>query len=196
VRSSAPLETNPESTNWSSSEEIAQRTKALVERPFDPGVTRDPLRQRFKEMAEAERQLAKGAAVKKRSDDDTLTDAEMMQHMRDLERVFSKLISKNMKANPKKCKMFNKEAEFLGHIVRNGKRSIPPKSTEAIRDFEVRTYGDLASFVGLMQHFAKYLHKAQDYLQPLRDLYHGKQLKQHIVMSKETKELIDAAKEQ
>lgn len=103
MRSSAPLETNPESTNWSSSEENAQRPKALVERPFDPGEAHDPLRQRFKEMAEAERRLkeqAKGAAVKKRReppDDDTLTDAEMMQHMRDLERVFSKLISKNMK---------------------------------------------------------------------------------------------------
>lgn len=202
MRSSAPLETNPKSTNWSSSEENAQRPKALVERPFDPGEAHDPLRQRFKEMAEAERRLkeqAKGAAVKKRReppDDDTLTDAEMMQHMRDLERVFSKLISKNMKANPKKCKMFNKEADFLGHIVRNGKRSIPPKSTKAIRDFEVRTYGDLASFVGLMQHFAKYLQRAQDYLQPLRDLYHGKQLKQHIEMSKEIKELINAAKQQ
>jgi hypothetical protein len=159
VRSSAPLETNPESTNWSSSEENAQRPKALVERPFDPGKARDPLRQRFKEMAEEERrykELAKEAAVKRRReppDDDTLTDTEMMQHMLDLERVFSKLIDKNMKANPKKCKMFNKEAEFLGHIVRNGKRSIPSKSTEAIRNFEVDTYGDLASFVGLMQHF-------------------------------------------
>ena len=60
------------------------------------------------------------------------TFEEMVQH---LDEVFSRLQQSGLKLKARKCHLFAKKVEFLGHIITEEGISTDPKKTECIRNW-------------------------------------------------------------
>lgn len=62
----------------------------------------------------------------------------------------------NMKVSLEKCQFFEKEIEFLGHLVTGSRIKVDPKKLDTIRLFpEPSTMRELRSFLGLANYYRK-----------------------------------------
>lgn len=74
-------------------------------------------------------------------------------HLQNLEEVFQRLASANLKLNPEKCVFFQTQVSFLGHLVSESGISVDPEKTKAVREWpvprnvtEVRSYAQVYSW--------------------------------------------------
>jgi len=69
--------------------------------------------------------------------DDILIFSETeAQHLDRLDKLFSKIQAAGLRINPEKCKLFQTELKFLGHIVNRDGIKTDPEKIRAIQDFE------------------------------------------------------------
>ena len=59
-------------------------------------------------------------------------EEEMLARM---DEVFTRLKQAGLKVKPKKCRLFARQAEFLGHIVSEAGMSVMPDKVSAIKDW-------------------------------------------------------------
>ena len=57
--------------------------------------------------------------------------------LQNLEEVFKRLASANLKLNPEKSIFFQTQVSFLGHLVSESGISVDPEKTKAVRDWPV-----------------------------------------------------------
>ena len=86
-------------------------------------------------------------------DDIIILGKSFEDHLENLEMVFERFRSYNLKLKPKKCVFFRKEVPFLGKVVSEKGVKIAPKKLEAVRNWPVpKTKSELSTFMG----FASY----------------------------------------
>ena len=92
-------------------------------------------------------------------------------HLQNLEEVFKRLASANLKLNPEKCVFFQTQVSFLGHLVSESGISVDPEKTKAVRDWPVpRNVTEVRSFVGLCSYMRKFIAGFSSICKPLHIL--------------------------
>ena len=107
------------------------------------------------------------------------TEAEHLKH---IDMVLTLLKENKLYANKEKCKFFKTEIEFLGNIVGRGTIKMDPAKTKTVAEWPTpATVTELRSFLGLCNHFRKFIKDFATMAAPLYTLTKGKktaQLKQ------------------
>ncbi|KAJ3641514.1 hypothetical protein Zmor_028019 [Zophobas morio] len=96
-------------------------------------------------------------------------------HLKNLEEVLERMEKARLKLNPKKCSLFQKRVEFLGHIVSEKGIETNPTKALAIRDWPIpRDKHELRSFLGLCTYYRRFVEGYADIAAPLHQLMEQK----------------------
>ena len=88
--------------------------------------------------------------------------------MDNLQMVFRRLREANLKLNPRKCNLFQKEVKYLGHVVSAKGVSPDPEKVEAIQAWpRPMSSKDLKSFLGLASYYRRFIPGFADIAVPL-----------------------------
>lgn len=91
-------------------------------------------------------------------DDILRYDNSIFEHIEGLRKIFSRLRSANLKLKPKKCKFFQEQTKFLGHIISSKGLEPDDEKIAAVRNFPVPTnVKELQSFLGLVGYYRKFI---------------------------------------
>ena len=83
------------------------------------------------------------------------TEAE---HIDRLEKLFTRIEAAGLRINPEKCKFFQEELRFLGHIVNRDGIKTDPEKIKSIMEFEQpKCIKKLRSFLGLCNYYRKFI---------------------------------------
>lgn len=75
-----------------------------------------------------------------------------------VQRVFDRLIEKNMKVNSEKCVLESTEVKFLGHIISASGLKQDTNKVDAIRNFpEPQNMVQLQRFMGMVNYLGKFV---------------------------------------
>ena len=104
--------------------------------------------------------------------DDILILAKTIEeHEERCRKLFLRLRNANMTIEPKKCEFMKEKAEYLGHIVGNGKIEPNPKKVKAIREYPVpKNQKKVKQFLGLASYYRKFIKGFARIAKPLHDL--------------------------
>ncbi|GFX64608.1 hypothetical protein TNCV_1671441 [Trichonephila clavipes] len=98
------------------------------------------------------------------------------EHLQSIRKVLSKLSDANLKLNPSKCKFFQKEVNYLGHIISaEGVRTDPEKSVRRKELKRPENLRELRSFLGLCTYYRKFVKGFSNIARPLHKLTESKQ---------------------
>ena len=90
------------------------------------------------------------------------------EHVQLLTQVFQRLIDAHLSAKATKCLLGAREAEFLGHLIRDGTVQPLPSRVDAISKMPApHNIDTLRSFLGLIQYYRGYMPDFITYAQPL-----------------------------
>ena len=93
------------------------------------------------------------------------TPAEHLEHP---DKVFFKLRAAGLKLKPKKCDLFQTQANYLGHLLDNTRIRPNPKKLEAIRDWErPKTVTQVRSFTAFCIYYREFVKKFAEVAKPL-----------------------------
>ncbi|KRK05548.1 uncharacterized protein Dyak_GE28019, partial [Drosophila yakuba] len=93
------------------------------------------------------------------------------EHLAKLKEVFSRLQRANLRINPDKCKFFQKELKYLGHVVSDQGIRTDPEKVEAIRDLPApKTTKEVHSFLGMASWYRRFIPKFTEQAGPLQEL--------------------------
>ena len=99
------------------------------------------------------------------------TPQELLKRMDD---VFGRLFQAGLKIKPKKCRLFRRETEFLGHIISGEGVKVNPDKIAAIRDWPVpECVTELRSFLGTASYYRKFIAQFATIAAPLHELTGG-----------------------
>ena len=87
------------------------------------------------------------------------TEEELLTvHEKDIRAVLETLKEQKLVADPKKAKLFMREVEFCGHVLREGRRSPAPGKLLSIQGWELpKTVTALRGFLGLTNYYSCYV---------------------------------------
>ena len=104
-------------------------------------------------------------------DDIIVTGKTFEDMVKNLDSVLSRLTAAGLRLKPRKCQLFGKRVEFLGHIVSEDGIHTDPKKTEAVREWPVpNNVRDLRSFLGFCGYYRKFLKNHSEIAKPLHRL--------------------------
>jgi len=104
-------------------------------------------------------------------DDVIVTGATFEAMIDNLSKVFERFRQAGLKLKPKKCSLFSREVEFLGHIVTPDGIHTDPKKTEAIETWpEPKCVKDVRSFLGLCSYYRRFIFLFAEIAKPLHKL--------------------------
>ena len=88
-----------------------------------------------------------------------------------LETVFKRLREANLKLKPSKCNLFQKEVEFLGHIISENGIRCCPKKLEAVKEWPTpKSRKEMKSFLGFAGYYRRFIKSYSEIAHPLNDL--------------------------
>ena len=91
-------------------------------------------------------------------DDVAIYSLTWSQHLKDISAALTKLKEKGLTVKIKKCKFAQQHAEFLGHVVGDGKLHPQEAKVMAIKDFPVpRTKKQVHSFLGSTGYYRRFI---------------------------------------
>ncbi|GFT49814.1 retrovirus-related Pol polyprotein from transposon 412 [Trichonephila clavipes] len=98
------------------------------------------------------------------------------EHLQNIRKVLSKLSDANLKLNPSKCKFFQKEVNYLGHIISAEGVRTDPEKVSAVKNWKrPKTLRELRSFLGLCTYYRKFVKGFSNIARPLHKLTESKQ---------------------
>ncbi|GBM96236.1 Retrovirus-related Pol polyprotein from transposon 297 [Araneus ventricosus] len=87
-------------------------------------------------------------------DDIIIVGRTFEEHLNNLRKVFQRLQKANLKLNPKKCRFFQKEVAYLGHVISGEGVKTDPEKIKAVVDWpRPDKIHDLRSFLGLCTYY-------------------------------------------
>ena len=104
--------------------------------------------------------------------DDVIVFAKNEEELIDrLETVLDRFRRANLKLKPKKCVLFRKQVEFLGHIVSANGVATDPKKSEKVMNWPVpKNVSEVRSFLGLCGYYRRFVPNYYTKAKPLHDL--------------------------
>lgn len=104
-------------------------------------------------------------------DDILVTGHDWDSHLANLTEVVRRLSKAKLSLKLEKCRFFQKEVDFLGHVVSQEGIKAQPQKIKAIRDFpRPKTLRELQSFLGLANYYRKFLENFSKMARPLYEL--------------------------
>ncbi|GFV15944.1 retrovirus-related Pol polyprotein from transposon 17.6 [Trichonephila clavipes] len=98
------------------------------------------------------------------------------EHLQNIRKVLSKLRDANLKLNPSKCKFFQKEVNYLGHIISAEGVRTDPEKVSAVKNWKrPENLRELRSFLGLCTYYRKFVKGFSNIARPLHKLTESKQ---------------------
>ena len=96
------------------------------------------------------------------------------EHIERLEKVFERLVEAGLKLSPAECNLFQKELQYLGHIVSPEGIATDPKKVECVREWPVpQNLKQLQSFLGFVGYYRRFIKDFSKIGRPLYDLFKG-----------------------
>lgn len=93
------------------------------------------------------------------------------RELENLRGVFSRIRRAGMKFKPKKCKLFRRQVEYLGHVISGDGVKCDEKKTAVVRDWPIPTkLKELQSFLGTATYYRKFVPSFASIASPLTDL--------------------------
>lgn len=104
--------------------------------------------------------------------DDIIVPSKTFEEgVRRLDLVLQKLRAANLKASPRKCKFFQRQVEYLGHVVSGAGIHAAPSKLEAVSNWPVPgTKTHVRQFLGLCSYYRRFVPRFADIARPLHRL--------------------------
>jgi hypothetical protein len=104
-------------------------------------------------------------------DDIRVSSPDFDSHLKDLEEVFDRLVQRKIKLRLDKCRYFNRQIVFLGHLItRDGVKPDPAKTAAIERLPSPSDRPALQSALGTLGYYRKFVEKYAWHARPLNDL--------------------------
>lgn len=93
------------------------------------------------------------------------------EHISRLKEILYRIKEAGLKLSPNKCKLFQREVSFLGHIVSETGVSTEPEKVKAVKEWPIpRNVHELRSFLGTASYYRKFCKSFCDIARPLHKL--------------------------
>ncbi|MCG8048996.1 MAG: reverse transcriptase domain-containing protein, partial [Candidatus Thiodiazotropha endolucinida] len=104
--------------------------------------------------------------------DDIIVCGKTFEDMvKNLGEVFERLQEAGLKLKARKCQLFAKKVDFLGHIISEEGISTDPSKTECIRNWPVpQNVKEVRSFLGLCSYYRRFIYRFSEIAKPLTKL--------------------------
>lgn len=107
-------------------------------------------------------------------DDILIYSRSTEEHAEHLRLVLERLRRYALYANPKKCRFYTKEVEFLGFVVSDKGVSMDPERVSTIRDWpEPTTFREVQQFLGFANFYRRFIREYSRIARPLTALLKG-----------------------
>jgi len=104
-------------------------------------------------------------------DDIIVFSCDFDSHLARLREVFARLRAANLKVHIKKCSLFQKRVNFLGHVLTETRIEVQREKVEAVRSWPTpRNLTEVRSFVGLCSYYRRFIAGFADVAAPLHAL--------------------------
>ena len=91
-------------------------------------------------------------------DDNIVPGQSFSQHIANLRQVFERLRKAKLKLSPKKCILFQRKVQYLGHVVSEEGISPDPGKIEAVKTWpRPATVTEIRSFLGLCSYSRRFV---------------------------------------
>lgn len=107
-------------------------------------------------------------------DDVVVFSPDFDSHLHHLEQVFRKLHEHGLKLQPKKCKLFQQQVTYLGHVISHEGVATDPQKTAVVREWPVpQTVKQVRSFLGFAGYYRRFIQGFSKTAGPLHALLQG-----------------------
>ncbi|KMQ86489.1 krab-a domain-containing protein [Lasius niger] len=101
-------------------------------------------------------------------DDIIIFGKDFIEMFKNLEEVFLRLQKANLKINPKKCLLLQRNVKYLGHVVSEQGITTDPEKITAVKDWPIpHTKKQLRSFLGFCSYYRKFVRGFSSIAKPL-----------------------------
>jgi len=91
-------------------------------------------------------------------DDIIVFSSDFDSHIMRLKEIFGRLRAANLKVNMKKCTLFQKQVDFLGHVLTGDGVGVQPEKVKTVENWPTpHNLTELRSFVGLCSYYRRFI---------------------------------------
>ena len=104
-------------------------------------------------------------------DDIIVVGSTFDQHLSNLQKVFERLKQAGLKLQPQKCHFFQRQVQFLGHVISQDGISPDPEKTSKVAQWPVPTLTvEVQQFLGLANYYRRFVKDFASKAKPLHQL--------------------------